>query len=121
MLIRGGTNTRPTPDTSGYRGEIPDPIERQGPDIKENWSFHINSAIFFVSSVFTVPEFWKLLPDQFIGYNSAYSLKKAKNIESLLDKPDPDPALISAYVPDLTHIFSVRSTRNARHLSISIS
>ena len=49
-----------------------------------------------------VPEFWKLLFDQLIGYNSAYSLNKTENVEVFIQpatgKPEPDPVLISAYV-----------------------
>ena len=51
-----------------------------------------------------VLEFWKLLADQSISYNSAFSLNKAENIEDFFqpasDKPDSDPVLITAYVPD---------------------
>ena len=59
-----------------------------------------------------VPEFWKLLPDQSIGFNSAYiPLNKAENVEDFIqptsDKPDPDPVLISAYVTDTWHRFSL--------------
>ena len=50
-----------------------------------------------MSAVFMVPEFWKLLPDQSIGYNLAYSLKQSWKYWG---KPDLDPVLISAYVPD---------------------
>ena len=57
------------------RPEKPNAIEWQGPDIIDNWLFHIDSAIFFMSTVFMVPEFWKLLPDHSIGYNSAYTKK----------------------------------------------
>ena len=53
---------------------------------KINSLFHINSAIFTMSTVFMVRE---LLPDQTIEYN---------NIEEFLQKasgkPDPDPVLI---------------------------
>ena len=56
------------------RPEIPKPIECQGPDIKDNCLFHINWDIFFMIAVFMVPEFWKLLADQLIGCNPAYSL-----------------------------------------------
>ena len=49
-----------------------------------------------------VPEFWKLLPDQLIGYNLAYTLNKAENVEDFIqsasEKPDPVPIL--AYVTD---------------------
>ena len=51
-----------------------------------------------------VPKFWKLLPYQSIGYNSAYSLKhlnKAVNIEDFIQpasgKPDPDLVLEETY------------------------
>ena len=38
--------------------------------------FHINFAIYFMGSVIMVPEFWKLLPNQSIGYDFAYTLKE---------------------------------------------
>ena len=45
-----------------------------------------------------VPEFWKLLCDQSISY---YKIENIEDfIQPALDKPDPDPVLISAYVPD---------------------
>ena len=71
---------------------------------KINSLFHINSAIFTMSTVFMVRE---LLPDQTIEYN---------NIEEFLQKasgkPDPDPVRIWACVPihNLTQIFSVDSS-----------
>ena len=49
----------------------------RGPDIQDNWLFHINCVIFFMSAVFMVPELWKLLPDPSFGYNSIYSLKQS--------------------------------------------
>ena len=48
-LVIGAQN--PTQDT---RPEIPDPIECQGPDIKDNCLFNSDCTIFFMS---TVPEF----------------------------------------------------------------
>ena len=36
-------------------------------DIKDNCLFHMNCAIFFMSAVFIVSEFWKLLPDQLVS------------------------------------------------------
>ena len=47
-----------------------------------------------------VPEFWKLLPDQLIGYNLAYSLNKAENVEDFIQSASEKPDPISAYVPD---------------------
>ena len=48
-----GAERTPDPGTSGNRC---DPIECQDPDIEENCLFHINCAVFFVSSVFIMPE-----------------------------------------------------------------
>ena len=50
-----------------------------------------------------VPEFWKLLPDQSHGYNSAYPPKPEiieEFIKSVPGKTDLDLVLISACVPD---------------------
>ena len=49
-----------------------------------------------------VPEFWILQPDQLIGYNLAYSLNKAENVEDFIQSASekPDPVSISAYVTD---------------------
>ena len=56
----GGTNTDPTRTLQvkvhKTRPEIPDPIERQGPDIKDNCLFHIKLVIFIMSAVLMVPE-----------------------------------------------------------------
>ena len=84
------------------RSEIPDSIECQGPDIKGNCLFYINCAIFFTSAVSMVPEFWKLLPGQSIGYNLLYSLIRAEIIKELVQHASgkSDPVLISAYVLD---------------------
>ena len=65
------------------RPELPDPIECQGPDIKDECLFHIDCAIFFMSTVFMVPEFWKLLPDQSIGYKLGI-FPKAENVEEFI-------------------------------------
>ena len=65
------------------QSEIPDSIECQGPDI-------------------LVPEFWKLLTGQSIGYNLLYFLIQAEIIEELVRHVSgkSDPILISAYVLD---------------------
>ena len=49
-----------------------------------------------------VPEFWKLLPDQLIGYNLAYTLNKAENVEDFIQSASEKrgPVPISAYVTD---------------------
>ena len=47
-----------------------------------------------------VPEFWKLLHDQLIGYNLAYSLNKAENVEDFIQSASEKPDPISAYVTD---------------------
>ena len=116
--IWGGKNTQPDSDTSGNRCTKPylehryrTRLSAQGNDIKDNFLFHINSVTLFVSPVFMVPEFRKFLPDQqLIGYDSAYPLNKADNIEELIQcashKPDSHTVLISAYIPNTRHRFS---------------
>ena len=58
--------------------------------------------MYAMSALVIVPEFWKLLFDQLIGYNLAYSLNKTENVEVFIQpatgQPKPDPVLISAYV-----------------------
>ena len=51
------------------RPEIHDPMECQGPVIKISCLFYINCAIFFMSAVFIVLEFWRLLANKSISYN----------------------------------------------------
>ena len=52
-----------------------------------------------------VLEFWKLLADQSISYNSAFFLHKAESIENFFqpasDKPNPHPVPITAYLLDI--------------------
>ena len=88
--------------------EIPDPIECQGPDIKNNCLFHIDCAIFSLIAVFMVPEFClinQLAITWHILLNKAVDIKDF--IQPTSGKPDLDLVLISVYVLDTQHRFSL--------------
>ena len=80
-----GWNEHPKTKKPKTRPEIPDPIECQGPDIKDTCLFYISCAIFFMSAVFMV-----------LATTRHFPLNKAENMEDFLqptsDKPGPGPA-----------------------------
>ena len=118
---RGGTNTRPDPDTSGNRCAKPDPRYPTRLSAKvlitriANYSTLL-CHLHFECKVFAVRIFWKLLADRSLGYQSAYSVNKPEMLMSFANPHWVNPTRTRSWfqlaysIPNPTRIFSARST-----------
>ena len=114
-----GVERTPDPDTSGNRCEKPDPRYPTRLSVKVLISgievfFHINCAIFFMSTVFMAPEI--CCPINQLATTRHIPLNEAKNIEEFSNSHRVNLTRSQSWskltypIPDPTQIFSVRST-----------
>ena len=94
-----------------------DPVEFQGPDIKDNCLFYIICAIFFMSAVFMVLEFWTFAGRSIDELQlSIIPWTKLKTLRTISDPRRLNPtrtgsrSQLTYPISNPTQIFSVHST-----------